>query len=101
VVIEVGAEVETIKVGDKVVTTGAHGSHAELRAVPARTAWVIPPGMDIQHAAVVPVPFGTADDCLFSRPVRPASASPPSSSPRGPARPWCWPPPRPTSAWSG
>ena len=36
-VVEVGEEVDDIKVGDKVVTTGAHGSHAELRAVAART----------------------------------------------------------------
>jgi NADPH2:quinone reductase len=64
-VIEVGEEVENIKVGDKVVTTGGFGSHAELRAVAARTAWVIPPGMNVQHAAAIPVPFGTADDCLF------------------------------------
>jgi NADPH2:quinone reductase len=64
-VVEVGAEVTDIKVGDKVVTTGGFGSHAELRAVPARTAWVIPQGMDVKQAAVVPVPFGTADDCLF------------------------------------
>jgi NADPH2:quinone reductase len=64
-VIEVGEEVDNIKVGDKVVTTGGFGSHAQLRAVAARTAWVIPPGMNIQHAAAIPVPFGTADDCLF------------------------------------
>ena len=64
-VVEVGEEVEGIKVGDKVVTTGAFGSHAELRAVPARTAWVIPPGMDVREAAAIPVPFGTAHDCLF------------------------------------
>jgi NADPH2:quinone reductase len=64
-VVEVGEEVDTIKVGDKVVTTGAHGSHAELRAVPARTAWVIPPGMDVLAASAIPVPFGTAHDCLF------------------------------------
>ncbi len=64
-VIEVGAEVETLRVGQKVVTTGGFGSHAELRAVPARTAWVIPGGMDVKKAAAIPVPFGTADDCLF------------------------------------
>lgn len=64
-VVEVGEEVTTIKVGDKVVTTGAFGSHAELRAVPAATAWVIPPGMDVRQASVIPVPFGTAHDCLF------------------------------------
>ena len=64
-VIAVGDEVDNIKVGDKVVTTGAFGSHAELRAVAARTAWVIPPGMDVRLAAAIPVPFGTAHDCLF------------------------------------
>jgi len=62
---EVGEEVDHIKVGDKVVTTGGYGSHAELRAVAGRTAWVIPKGMDIQAAAAIPVPFGTAHDCLF------------------------------------
>jgi NADPH2:quinone reductase len=64
-VVQVGDEVEGIKVGDKAVTTGAFGSHAELRAVAARTAWVIPPGMDVRQAAAIPVPFGTAHDCLF------------------------------------
>src|SRR6185437_1796345 len=64
-VVAVGEEVDNIKVGDKVVTTGGFGSHAELRAVAARTAWVIPKGMDIQAAAAIPVPFGTAHDCLF------------------------------------
>ncbi|WP_337187526.1 zinc-binding alcohol dehydrogenase family protein [Phenylobacterium sp.] len=64
-VIEVGAEVTTLKVGDKVCTTAAFGSHAELRAVPAITAWKIPDGLSTKKAAVIPVTFGTADDCLF------------------------------------
>jgi NADPH2:quinone reductase len=64
-VVEVGEEVEDIKLGDKVVSTGAYGSHAQLRAVAARTAWVIPPGMSVLEAAAIPVPFGTAHDCLF------------------------------------
>lgn len=64
-VIEVGSEVGKFKVGDKVCTTGAFGSHAELRAVPAMTAWKVPEGLDVKHAAVIPVTFGTADDCLF------------------------------------
>lgn len=64
-VVEVGPEVTDLRVGQKVVTTGAFGSHAELRAVPAKTAWPIPDGMDVRQAAVIPVPFGTADDCLF------------------------------------
>jgi NADPH2:quinone reductase len=64
-VVEVGAEVTTLKLGQKVATTGAFGSHAELRAVPARTAWPIPNGFDPKLASVIPVTFGTADDCLF------------------------------------
>lgn len=64
-VVEVGAEVTDLRVGQRVVTTGGWGSHAELRAVSAKTAWPVPDGMDIKAAAVIPVPFGTADDCLF------------------------------------
>jgi NADPH2:quinone reductase len=64
-IIEVGEGVTDLKVGQKVVTTNAYGSHAELRAVPARVAWPLPPGMDVKIGAVIPVPFGTADDCLF------------------------------------
>ncbi len=64
-VVQVGAEVSDFRIGDKAVTTGFNGSHAELRAVAARTAWKIPKGCDVKLAAVVPVPFGTAHDCLF------------------------------------
>lgn len=64
-VVEIGADVKDFKPGDKAVTTGFNGSHAELRAVAARTAWKIPKGCDVKLAAVVPVPFGTAHDCLF------------------------------------
>jgi NADPH2:quinone reductase len=51
--------------GDRVVTTGIDGSHAELRAVPEAFAWAIPDGLATEEGACVPVPFGTADDCLF------------------------------------
>jgi len=64
-IIEVGEGVTELKVGQKVVTTNANGSHAELRVVPARVAWPLPKGMDVKAGAVIPVPFGTADDCLF------------------------------------
>ena len=64
-VIEVGSEVTNFKVGDKVATSGAFGSHAELRSVPARSAWHVPAGFDVKLASVMPVAFGTADDCLF------------------------------------
>jgi NADPH2:quinone reductase len=64
-IIEVGKDVHDLKIGQKVVTVGFNGSHAELRAVPARTAWPIPKGADLNQCATVPVPFGTAHDCLF------------------------------------
>ena len=51
--------------GDRVVCTSTHGSHAELIAVPALLTWPIPDGLDVLEAATVPVPWGTADDCLF------------------------------------
>jgi NADPH2:quinone reductase len=64
-VIEVGSEVTKFKVGDKVATSGADASHAEIRSVPERSAWHVPDGFDVKLAAVMPVAFGTADDCLF------------------------------------
>ena len=64
-IIEVGAEVDNLKVGQKVTTVFSFGSHAALRAVPARNAWPVPAGFDIKLASAIPVPFGTADDCLF------------------------------------
>ncbi|MEI9986389.1 MAG: zinc-binding alcohol dehydrogenase family protein [Aliidongia sp.] len=64
-IVEIGAGVTHLRVGQKVATVNMFGSHAELRAVPARTAWPIPDGFDVGKAAVIPVAFGTADDCLF------------------------------------
>ena len=64
-IVEVGAEVTNLRVGQKVTTVFNFGSHAALRAVPARNAWPVPAGFDIKLAAAIPVPFGTADDCLF------------------------------------
>jgi len=64
-IIAVGDQVETLKVGQRVATSNSWGSHAELRAVPARACWVIPDGLSSKLAAPIPVTFGTADDCLF------------------------------------
>jgi NADPH:quinone reductase len=64
-VLGVGDDVEGFAVGDRVVTVGLDGSHAELRAVPTPFCWLIPPELSTEEAACVPVPFGTADDCLF------------------------------------
>jgi NADPH2:quinone reductase len=64
-IIEVGSEVKHLKTGQKVATSDAHGSHAALRAVPARNCWIVPDGFDVKKAAVMPVTFGTAHECLF------------------------------------
>src|SRR5579875_790338 len=64
-IVEVGSEVTHLKVGQRVATVNNFGSHAELRSVPARNAWLVPDGFDIGKATVIPVAFGTADDCLF------------------------------------
>ena len=64
-IVEVGSEVTHLKVGQKVATVDGFGSHAELRPVPARNCWPIPDGFDPRLAAVIPVAFGTAHDCLF------------------------------------
>ncbi|MEX2100275.1 MAG: zinc-binding alcohol dehydrogenase family protein [Acidimicrobiia bacterium] len=62
---EVGADVTNRSVGQRVVCTNLWGSHAEQVAVPAVITWLVPDGLDIVQAACVPIPFGTADDCLF------------------------------------
>jgi NADPH2:quinone reductase len=64
-IIEVGEKVTDLKPGQRVTTVNFAGSHAEKRSVFARTAWAIPDSMDIRTAAAIPVPFGTAHDCLF------------------------------------
>ena len=60
-----GPGVEGFAVGDRAVTVGLDGSHAARRATPAGFAWKIPDSVTTEDAACVPVPFGTADDCLF------------------------------------
>ncbi len=64
-VVEVGADVQGFAVGDRAVTVGLDGSHAERRATPESFAWKLPDGVSTDEGACVPVPFGTADDCLF------------------------------------
>ena len=64
-VLAVGDQVTRLRAGDRVVTVGTDGAHAELRAAPERFCWAIPPALSTQEAACVPVALGTADDTLF------------------------------------
>lgn len=52
-------------VGDRVVATMMHGSHAELVSVSARKSWKLPDALTFEQAAAVPIEFGTASDALF------------------------------------
>jgi len=64
-VLAAGDQARGLGPGDRVVTVGTDGSHAELRVVPEWFAWPIPPGLATEVAACVPIAFGTADDALF------------------------------------
>jgi NADPH2:quinone reductase len=65
VIREVGPNVKDRSVGQRVVASLAYGSHAEIVSAPVLSTWVVPEALDLQEAACVPVPFGTADDSLF------------------------------------
>src|SRR5262245_46654686 len=62
---DVGAEVTTRKPGDRVTALMPNGSHAAMVSVPASATWLVPDGCAIEHAACIPVSWGTAHDCLF------------------------------------
>ena len=66
-VIAVGSKVSSRRVGDRVAAFNMQGSHAERWAVPAERTWLIPDGVDTAEAAVLPISFGTAHHCLFTR----------------------------------
>jgi NADPH2:quinone reductase len=62
---EVGANVRDRSVGQPVVILMTHGSHASMVSALVTSTWVVGEGWDLESAACVPIPFGTADDCLF------------------------------------
>lgn len=66
-IIEVGAQVTDRHPGQRVATLALAGSHAQYRVAPAQWSWVIPDGLDVVSASVIPVSFGTAAWALSSR----------------------------------
>jgi NADPH2:quinone reductase len=64
-IIEVGAAVAGFALGQRVVTVDVRGSHAALRRVPARNAWLVPDALDLERAAAIPISFATAHEGLF------------------------------------
>lgn len=70
-ILEIGKDVKGLVVGQKVATFHWKGSHAELRAVPARNCFVIPDGLDIGVASTIPVGPGTAAWALHLAKLKP------------------------------
>jgi NADPH:quinone reductase-like Zn-dependent oxidoreductase len=66
-VVAVGPQVHDRVVGQKVTSFGLHGSHAAMRAVQASKTWLVPDGLSMPAAAALPISFGTAYHCLFTR----------------------------------
>ncbi len=64
-VVAAGRRGQPPRAGDRVVTVGLDGSHAELRVGGRVVLLGHPRRLTTEDAACVPVPFGTADDCLF------------------------------------
>ncbi len=65
-IVEVGRDVRDFRIGQAVTTMGMDGSHAQLRAVSAKTSWPLPERLDFGVAAAIPIAFGTAHQCLHA-----------------------------------
>jgi NADPH2:quinone reductase len=65
IVRQVGERVTDREPGQRVVAIMPAGSHAEQAVAAAGATWVLPDGADLASSACVPIPLGTADDCLF------------------------------------
>jgi NADPH2:quinone reductase len=64
-IIETGANVTDLAVGQRVAAFNFAGSHAEKFCVPAHYAFPVPDALDMRVAATMPVTFGTAGWALF------------------------------------
>ena len=64
-VVAVGDDVTDFSIGDRVISLGMDGSHAELRAAYPAFTWHIPDSLSTEVAACIPTAYGTAHDALF------------------------------------
>ncbi|PZM97221.1 MAG: NADPH:quinone oxidoreductase, partial [Actinobacteria bacterium] len=67
VVRAVGDGVSELAVGDRVAAFCGIGGYAEQVAVPATRVHRVPEGMDLSHAAIFPVVYGTSYHALVDR----------------------------------
>ncbi|MDN8614466.1 NAD(P)H-quinone oxidoreductase [Variovorax ginsengisoli] len=64
-VVEVGAQVQGFRVGDRVMGIVGGGAYAELSRIDHRMAMHVPPGLDLVDAGAVAEVFVTAHEALF------------------------------------
>ncbi len=67
VVLEVGPEVKSIKVGQRVMASGGHGAFAEEVVVPESKVYALPDKVTYDQAAAFPVTYGTTYHALVDR----------------------------------
>uniref|UniRef100_A0A8C0M5V1 Enoyl reductase (ER) domain-containing protein n=1 Tax=Canis lupus familiaris TaxID=9615 RepID=A0A8C0M5V1_CANLF len=60
IVLETGADVSTVKEGDRVIGVSGFNGMAEECIIDQKTLWQIPEGVSLREAATLPVSYGTA-----------------------------------------
>jgi NADPH2:quinone reductase len=66
-VVEVGPGAAGVEVGDRVYASISHGGYAEQAVVAVDQLFHVPDGMPFEHAAVLPIAYGTAYHALVDR----------------------------------
>ncbi len=67
IVTEIGDDVDTVKVGDRVMAEHGDGGYAEYVLAPQETTFKIPDNMTFDQAAAFPITYGTTYHALVDR----------------------------------